>query len=119
VENEYIEYSSICDDFTTYIVGRDEALAEWGADRIERCDRSNITSEFGYPNPHCLDVETYLCCNRADQTIKGWAPKMVIDSYVTSEGESVEEGMESYHMTVEQIREHFKYIPENTEKEIK
>ena len=106
-DNEYAEYSSVVDSLTSYIATRDEAVAEWGADRIERCDKSNITSEYGYPNQYCKDVESYLCFNRCKEWEKRFKPRRYID-------ENGDEGYD-YSMTLDEIRLPFKDTPNNRE----
>lgn len=38
-EDEYVEWSTVVDAPTTYIMSRSEAVAEYGEDRVARADR--------------------------------------------------------------------------------
>lgn len=60
-DNEYVLWSTVVDSPVSAIFDREEAVEEYGADIIERCDRQ-ITSCTAY-GPSSM--ETFISLNRA------------------------------------------------------
>lgn len=61
--DEYVEWSTVVDAPVSYISTRDEAVKEWGLDRVVRADR-NVTSAFPHQY-HYGSVEEFVSGNRA------------------------------------------------------
>jgi hypothetical protein len=40
-DNEYVDWSTVCDAPVTYIVDRAEAVGTWGEERVARADANN------------------------------------------------------------------------------
>lgn len=58
-DGRYLEWSEIVDAPVCYSVDREEAVAEWGEDRIARADR------WGTSLLHRTSVEEMIVANRA------------------------------------------------------
>ena len=107
--DEYCEYSTVVDAPTSFIQSRETAVAEWGEDRIARCDENNVWSvkkdpaEFGYT---CgWDVMKY---NRAGESVAGFKPPLKLDD----KGEY----NYCYSLSVDQIRKYYSGKNEGTTK---
>jgi len=48
-ENEYVEWSTVVDAPVTYIVDREEAVKEWGDERVSRADKEGHSFVDRYP----------------------------------------------------------------------
>lgn len=98
--NEYVEWSSVMDAPSSFILSKDEASAEWNEERIARCDAKghSLIMKNKVKNP-----EEMIICNRCGE----WDPE-AYDNGTHPAGHDLE-GRVVTEWTLQQIRDFYKH----------